>query len=163
MKPRVSGSTVTLGKTTMLKMLLAASALSVLWAGAAGAQGYYGGPPAPPYSVGGYGGGYGGGGCRFTIAGVHAGVTVLGIDVGGRVGASVPTDCGGDQGPVQPGPVAYAQPYAQPYGPPPQPYGAAQPYGYQGGYAQPVAYPAPQPYGYPPQPCGCQPVAYQPY
>jgi hypothetical protein len=168
--------------SAMLKMLLAASAVSVMFAGAASAQGYYVGAPAPPYSVGGYGGG---GDCRFTLAGVHASVTVLGLEVGGRVGASVPTDCGVESGPApwQAGGVAYQRPYGppyeQPYGPPyAEPYGAAQPYGYQPygyqrGYAgppsypQPVAYPAPQPYGYPAgyaqPPCGCQQVAYQPY
>ncbi len=84
---------------------IAASAAAVMLAGASGAaqaQGYYGGGdlPPPPYAYAGvgYGGGYGGG-CgrdRFTLVGAHAGVTVLGVDLGAGAGLSVPTDgaCG---------------------------------------------------------------------
>jgi hypothetical protein len=156
----------------MGKILAGASTLALLLSGAAQAQEYYGPPPAPPYSAG---GGYAAAGdCRFTLAGVHAGVTLLGVEVGGGVRASLPADCpqeasyGGE-------PVGAVQPYGvQPsaYGyqggyPPPQGY-----YPQPAAYPQPVAYPAPYaspsyapaPYGYAPPPCGCQAsVVYQPY
>jgi hypothetical protein len=138
----------------------------VLAAGAAHA-GEYG---APPYSVGGYAG-YDGGGCEgFTLAGANAGVTVLGISVGGGASARIGGGCGGGyQGaayasaPVYQGgypqggsygPPAYAQPVYAPVAYPSQPAYAPPPYGY------------PQPgYGYG-QRCGCQsqpPAVYQPY
>ncbi len=129
--------------------ILAASAAAAMLAGGAGvaqAQGSYGDLPPPPYAYGGggYGGGYGGG-CghdRFTLLGVHAGVTVLGLDAGASAHLSVPTDgaCEGGR------PAFTPRPYAQPMG-----------YGYQG-YEQtyappPPRSPPPMAYGYP---CGCQ-------
>jgi hypothetical protein len=147
---------------------VAAAALAV-GATAAGAQPYYGYdalPPAP-YQVEG-GASYGG--CsvdRFTLVGAHAGVTVLGVDLGAGAGLSVPVG-GGCAAPAEPyaprpyappAPAAYAPPpYAEPayapqayapqaYGPPPA-YGYAQSYGYAQGYAPPM------PAAYPP-PCGC--------
>ena len=88
------------------------------------------------------------GGCRqdrFTLVGARAGVTVLGVDLGGSAHLSVPVDseCGG-------GPAFEPRPYAPP--PAPMAYGYYQ--GYQQTYAPP---PPPQPpmnygYGYP---CGC--------
>ena len=155
----------------MHKILIGAAALALLAAGSASAQGYYDHGPRPPYGTGAYVGvGGGDADCNFTLAGAHAGVTLLGINLGGGARLSVPGGCGGDYG----GQVAYSAPPPQP----PQPYYAAQPYGYQqpvyqppaygyqagyqGGYAAPVAYPAPT-YSYPSQPCGCQPVVYQPY
>ena len=128
-----------------------AAAWMLAGAGAAQAQGYYGGelPPLPyAYAGGGYGGegyGGGGGGCgqdRFTLLGAHAGVTVLGVDLGASAHLGVPVDeeCGGGAPAFQP----------RPYAPAPMAYGY-QGYGEQG-YAPP---PPPQMtygYGYP---CGC--------
>ena len=154
----------------MFKMLLGACALTAVFAGAASAQGYDPGP-RPPYATGAYIGiGAGNPDCSFTIAGAHAGVTVLGINIGAGARVGLPGGCARDAGPAaygpppQPGYADQPQPYpaAQPYGYPPRGY-APPAYGYQGGgYAQPVAYPQPAPYGYPAPPCGCQP-AYQPY
>ncbi len=145
-----------------IKILALAASGALLAAGAAHA-GDYG---APPYSAGGYAG-YDGGGCEgFTIVGAHAGVTVLGINVGAGGRARIGGDCAGYSGaaytpPLQP----YPQPVYQDQG-----YAAQGGYYNQGGYA-PVAYPQPaypqpvyqqqaypQPgYGYAPQPCGCAP------
>ncbi len=146
----------------MFKMLVGAGSLAVLFAGAAGAQGYDPGP-RPPYATGAYiGVGVGDPDCSFTIAGAHAGVTVLGINIGAGARVGVPTGgCARDAGPPAYGDRPQPYPAAQPYGYPPPAYGY-QGGGYQGGYAQPVAYPQPAPYGYPAPPCGCQP-AYQPY
>jgi hypothetical protein len=162
----------------MLKTLIGASALAVLFAGAAQAQSYYGAAPRAPYATGAYiGVGVGSPDCSFTLVGAHAGVTVLGINAGAGARIGLPGGCRDD------GPDAYARPVAQPYrdqayysngGPPPPPYGyqgGGYGYqgGYQGGYAAPVAYPQPSPYPAAPtygygQPCGCQPpVVYQPY
>lgn len=159
----------------MLKMLFGAAAMASiigasLAAGSASAQGYYDRGPRPPYGTGAYMGvGGGDADCSFTLAGAHAGVTLLGINLGGGARLSVPGGCSGDHG----GQVAYSAPPP----PPPQPYGYQPPgpppgygyqgayqagYGYQGGYAAPVAYPAPG-YVYASQPCGCQPAVYQPY
>ena len=140
----------------------AAAATFVGSAGLAGAQPYYGYgqlPPAP-YEV--YGGGAYVGGCggdRFTLLGAHAGVTVLGVDLGAGVGLSVPTGyCGVAQTeqfeprpyapPEEPAPAAYGPPPTYPqYAPPPV-------YAYQGYASQ--GYSA-QSYGPPayPSPCGC--------
>ena len=95
-------------------------------AGVAGAQPYYGYgqlPPAP-YEV--YGGGGAGGGCggdRFTLLGAHAGVTVLGVDLGAGVGLSVPTGYCGEAQPesFQLRPYAMEEPAPAAYGPPPPP------------------------------------------
>jgi hypothetical protein len=144
-------------------MLFAAGVLAALFAGAASAQGYDPGP-RPPYATGAYIGlGAGDPDCSFTIAGAHAGVTVLGINLGAGARVGLPGGCAADVRQVG---------YGQPYGPPPRPLYAdqpqpnypPQPYGYpQQGYAPPVAYPPPGPYGYPAPPCGCQPAAYRPY
>ncbi len=135
--------------------VFAASAAALMLAGmggAAQAQSYYGQGDLPPppyaYAGGGYDAGYGGGrggGCgqdRFTLVGAHAGVTVLGVDLGAGAGLSVPTDgyCGGgapafQPRPYAPAPMAYYQGYEQTYAPPPPPA------------------PPPMAYGYP---CGCQ-------
>lgn len=137
-----------------------AAALALLNAGAASAQAYDQGP-RPPYATGAYiGVGGGDPDCSFTIAGAHAGVTVLGINIGAGARIGVPTGC-------EAAPAAYAQqPPPPPPAPPPPSYGYQG--GYQGGYAppaayysQPVAYPAP--YVYAPPPCGCQAVVYNPY
>ena len=110
-------------------------------------------PPPYAYADGGYGGGGygGGGGCgqdHFTLLGAHAGVTVLGVDLGASAHLGVPVDseCGGGS------PVFVPRPYAPP---PPAP----MTYGYQGygeqSYAPEGYAPPPQPpmtYGYP---CGC--------
>jgi hypothetical protein len=148
-----------------LKILAAAAALTMLAAGAAHA-GDYG---RPPYASGAYGyAGYDGGGCGgFTLAGAHAGVTVLGINVGARAQARIGGGCEGGSGGA-----AYAAPqpaYQDPaYQGPSQ--GSGGYYGqpvYQPAYAAPAAYPAPAyapqaypqpPYGYAPQPCGCAPA-----
>lgn len=159
----------------MIARLVGAAALVLLSTGAAQAQGYDSGPRPAYAAAGGY---YGGDGdCRFTLAGAHAGVTVLGINLGAGARLSLPIGCGYDAAQV-----AYAAP--QPYAPP-QPYyppqGYAPAYGYQGGYpggypasyqggyappvvyAQPAAYPQPAAYGYAAAPCGCQPMGYRPY
>ena len=151
----------------MLKMLLSALALTTLLAGAANAQGYDQGP-RPPYATGAYiGVGVGSPDCSFTIAGAHAGVTVLGINLGGGARIGLPGSCGPDVAPAAYGPPPQPTYAPQPYGYPPPAYSfqgdGYQGAGYQGGYAQPVAYPQPAPYGYPPPPCGCQPAVYQSY
>ena len=155
----------------ILKILAASAALSLLAAGAAQAQDY----GTPPYGSGAYGyAGYGGNGCEgFTIAGAHAGVTLLGFNLGG--GARLGFDgggCGGGgyapaAGPAYPRgdyvnggyynqqdaypPQAYAAPVA--YAAPPVVYAPAYT------YSQPV-YAAPSYV----QPCGCQGYpAYQGY
>jgi hypothetical protein len=138
----------------------AAAAVLIAGAGAASAQPYYGYgelPPAP-YQVegGGYYGGSGCGGDRFTLLGAHAGVTVLGVDLGAGAGLSVPTGgyCGGEAqsfeprayAPPPPAPAAYAPP-AYGYAPPAYAYQsyAAQSYGPPPMMAPPPAYP-----------CGCE-------
>ena len=158
-----------------LNVLAVAVAALTGAAGAAQAQPEYGYgqlPPAPYQEVG---GGYEGGCNRenFTLLGAHAGVTVLGVDLGASAHLGVPVDegCGGYAAP------AYApRPYAPPeqpanYGPPP-PYAYAQ-QGYQEGYQgyaepsyamqgppapgygyAPMAEPMQQGWGYA-APCGC--------
>lgn len=136
----------------MNKFFWMISTAALFAAGAAHAQGYgYEGGYLPPPAYAYYGaptGGYGGGcGDRFTIVGAHAGVTVLGIDVGGGAGVSVGGYCNQGGGYA---PQAYAPP--QPvYQPAPQPvYQPAPP---------PMYYPAPQAApccAPPPPPCGCQ-------
>jgi hypothetical protein len=148
----------------------AAVAAAALMAGAtaASAQPYYGYdelPPAP-YQVEG-GAAYGGCGVdRFTLVGAHAGVTVLGVDLGAGAGLSVPTG-GGCAAPAESyAPRAYAPPAPAAYAPPPyapqpyeaqpyevQAYGPPPAYGYQPAYGYPQGYPQPMPAAYPP--CGC--------
>ena len=98
-------------------------------AGAAFAQPYYGYgelPPAP-YQVEGGGYGYAGGGAcggdRFTLVGAHAGVTVLGVELGAAAGLSVPTygSCGAQAEVFEPRPYA-PPPAPMAYGPPVQAY-----------------------------------------
>jgi hypothetical protein len=148
------------------KMLAAlAAATTMLAAGAAHAQDY----GTPPYAgSGAYGyGGYSGASCGgFTIAGVRAGVTVLGFDLGAGTRFSFGGGgCGGGYAP------AAASSYA-----PPQPQASGGGYYNQAGGGYP-----PAPYAYQQQyaapaysygggaPCGCQgagayqSVAYQPY
>jgi hypothetical protein len=156
-------------RTMQSKILSLAAAIALLAGGAAHAQAYDG---TPPYAAGGYGGYGDGGDCQgFTIAGVHAGVTVLGVNVGAGGRARIGGDCRG-------GGQAYApQPAYQGGGYQGAGYGYQQ-QGYQdqgGGYygqpqyAQPIyaqpqyapAYAAPAAYGYgqqvyaQPAPCGC--------
>ena len=131
---------------------VAAAAAAFLLTGAAGAaqaQPSYGKGdlPPPPYIY--VGDVYGG--CRshdeFTLLGAHAGVTVLGLDLGASAHFGVPVESGCEGGSA---PVFVPRPYAPPpvpmaYGPPP--------YAYQS-YAPP---PPPQPpmgYAYG-DPCGC--------
>ena len=141
-----------------VRILGFAAAIAVLAAGVAHAQAYDG---TPPYASGGYAG-YSGGDCDgFTIAGAHAGVTLLGISVGGGARARIGGDCRG-------GGAAYAPPQAyqgggyqggyQDAGYQPQPYQAqgyqgqgyqGQGYQGQGGYYNQQGY-APQPAYYPP-------------
>ncbi len=150
-----------------VKCLAAAAAISMLAAGAAHAGDYGGTPPyeSAAYGYAGYDSGCGG----FTLAGVRAGVTVLGVNLGAGVRASLGGGCGRH---IDGGGAVYASPapvYQQGYPGP----------GYGGGFGQaypsPAAFPAPgyaqpgypQPgYGYAPQPCGCQGQGYgypQPY
>jgi len=158
----------------MLKMLIGSSALGLMCVSAASAQGYDPGP-RPPYATGAYIGiGAGEPDCSFTIAGAHAGVTVLGVNLGAGARVGVPLSCGPEP------PAAYRTAYGpapqQVYADPPQPYAPARAYGYPppiylqpaygypgGGYAQPNIYPPPPAYGYPAQPCGCEAAPYQPY
>ena len=156
------------------KILAFAAAMTMLAgaASAAQAQSYDG---TPPYASGGYG--YGGGDCEgFTIAGVHAGVTVLGVNVGAGGRARIGGDCRGGGGGYAPAPVYqggayqgagygyqqqgyqdqgggyYGQPqYAQPQYAQPQ---YAQPQ-YAPAYAAPAAYGYAQPVYAQPAPCGC--------
>lgn len=121
-------------------------AAAVFAAGGAQAQGYYSGGDLPPPAYAYDGQQYASPECgRFTIVGAHAGVTVLGIDIGASGSASVPYCNGG-------------QDYApQAYAPPPQP--VYQPPVYQPPVYQPQYY-APRQPAYPPQccappPCGC--------
>ncbi len=138
------------------KLSLFAAALAVLGGGAtqAQAQAHEGGylpPPAyaysqyPTYD-------YGDRGYRedcgdsFTLAGAHAGVTVLGIDLdgGARLAVGDQGRCHHHQHRAQHAPPAYAQP-----APPPPPVS----YGYRG-YAPPQ--PMYQQPAYAPPPCGCE-------
>ncbi|MHB8283822.1 MAG: hypothetical protein ACYDD1_04020 [Caulobacteraceae bacterium] len=119
-------------------------------AGGAQAQGYYPGANLPPPAYAYDTQQYADPGCgRFTIVGAHAGVTVLGIDIGGGASASVPY-CNGGQDYA---PQAYA-PRPQPVYQPPM----YQPPVYQPPVYQPQYY-APRPPMYLPQgyapPCGC--------
>ena len=124
---------------------MAAAAATLMLAGAAQAHPYYdqGELPPPPY---GYAQVNSGGGCHtdhFTLLGAHAGVTVLGVDLGASAHLGVPVErsCGGGSEVIAP--RAYAPPPPMPYSPPP--------YAYQGepgyGYAPP---PRPMAWG-----CGC--------
>lgn len=155
----------------MHKLLMIALAASTAMAGAAHAQAYDG--PRPAYAAAGWSDDDGCRGGRFTLAGAHAGVTVLGVDVGASAGLHVGLHdrCRGGGRPVvyAPAPAGYA----------PQPYGPTS-YGQDGGYGQAVGYPdpayaapaypppaygqvsgygygyaAPTGYGYGPPPCGC--------
>ncbi len=122
------------------------AAAALLAAGAVHAQAYDG---TPPYASGpGYGAapsaGYGGDCEGFTIVGAHAGVTVLGINVGAGGRARIGDDCRGGGAYPPPAP-AYAPGYqGAAY------QGSAYQGGYPGGY-QDAAY-QPQAYAaYPPE------------
>jgi hypothetical protein len=137
--------------------------LKMLAAGVAQAQDY-GTPPyagSGAYAYGGYSGASCGG---FTIAGVRAGVTVLGFDLGAGTRFSFGGGgCGGGYAP------AAASSYAQP------PQAAGGGYYNQAGGGYPPPYASQQQYAAPAYssgggaPCGCggaagyQGVAYQPY
>ena len=146
----------------MRKLYWMAAAAGALAAGGAHAQGYgYEGGylPPPAYAYDSAPVEDTGCGDRFTIAGVHAGVTVLGVDVGGGVAASVGGYCEHHyhhrrveyaQPAYAPPPVyqqpAYPQPYQQrySYAPPQQPvYAPPPPMPWQGGQQGYVS------------PCGC--------
>ena len=136
----------------MLRTVLAGALASgaLLAGGGAHAQGYgYGVGGGVGYGYG-YdsgtpayaGGGYGYAPYRprgFTLAGVRAGVTVLGVDIDGSAKLTIGAHDWGHGG--------YARSYAPP--PPPQPY-------YEPSYPQPVAYPQPT-YALPTYGCGCAP------
>ncbi len=122
------------------KLSLFAAALAVLGGGATQAHAYDGGYlPPPAYAYSGYDYGAAGageecGGDSFTLAGAHAGVTVLGVDLSGGARLSI-----GDQGVChRHHHVRYA---ARGYAPPPP----------QPVYQQPAYAPPPMPY-----PCGCE-------
>jgi hypothetical protein len=144
----------------MNKLYWIIGAAAMFAAGGAQAQGYgyqgygYQGDDLPPPAYAYYGHQYGGGGCggRFTIVGAHAGVTVLGIDIGGGASASIPLYCDRGQGYA---PQAYAPPPQPVYQPP-----VYQPPVYQPPQYAPQAYYAPPAPMYPPQyaapPCGCE-------
>ncbi len=99
---------------------------------------------APAYA----GGGYGYEPYRprgFTLAGVRAGVTVLGVDVDGSAKLTIGAHDwgrGGYGGGYAPAPAPYYPPAPQPYGPPVEP-----PPGYWMGYSAPTGYGG----------CGCAP------
>lgn len=133
--------------------------------GAAQAQ-VYGPGPRPAYAAGGWNDADEGCGSRLTLLGGHAGVTVLGVDVGASAGLHVGLHdrCGGRHSARRrPEPAEYGPP-EEAYGPqtygPPQGYGdrgypvqmyAAPAYGgVSGGYA--YSGPATYSYGWP---CGC--------
>jgi hypothetical protein len=140
--------------------VLALAAVSLLGIAGAAHADEYGPGPRPPYATGAYIGlGLGSPDCSFTIAGAQAGVTILGINLGGGARLGVGGGCH-DQyrdsayAPPPPPPPAYGGGYPSPA----YPQGGYQQGGYQTGYA-PVGYPAPPP-------CNCQgqpPMVYQPY
>ena len=147
-----------------LKLLAAGAALSMLALGSAHAQDY----GTPPYGSGAYGyAGYGGGGCEgFTLAGAHAGVTLLGFNLGAGARFGFDGGCGGGYAPAA-APAYPAGNYVN---------GGYynQQEAYPPAYAAPAAYPAPPvvyavptyTYAQPvyAQPCGCQGYpAYQGY
>ena len=138
----------------------AAAVMLAATAGAAQAQpgyGYgegYGELPPPPYQEVGGAGAIVCGRDNFTLLGAHAGVTVLGLDLGASAHLGVPVD--GDCSQV------YAQPAYEPrpLAPPEPPQGYGPPPVYYAMPAPPMVYsPAPQPqyapaWGYG-APCGC--------
>jgi hypothetical protein len=135
-----------------LKMLAAvAAATTMLAAGAAQAQDN----GTPPYAgSGAYGyGGYSGASCGgFTIAGIRAGVTLLGFDLGAGTRFSFGGGgCGGGGGGYAPAPVSS-------YAPPPPASGGGYYNQAGGGYPPPYAYQqqyAAPAYGSGGAPCGC--------
>ncbi len=130
--------------------VIAAAAAALMLAGAAQAQPYYGEGdlPPPPYAY--VRTGHGGGGCHedhFTLLGAHAGVTVLGVDLGASAHLGVPYErgCGGGYA-EEIVPRAYAPPPPVQYAPPSYAYQGVQGYGYA------PAEPPPRPMGWG---CGC--------
>ena len=123
----------------MNKLLLIGLTVMLATSGAAQAQGY---GPRPAYAEGGYGDG-----CEraVTLAGAHAGVTVLGLSVGGsgELHAGIPGGCRGGYGGGRFG--GYASPPTVVYGAP----SFTRDYGPGGGdaYAPGYGYGAPG-YGY---------------
>ena len=151
--------------------ILALAAVSVMGIASVAHADEYGAGPRPPYATGAYIGlGLGSPDCSFTIAGAQAGITILGVSLGGGARLGVGGGCHEHYRDAQYAPPpAYGGGYPAPayqqggyqqggyqqggyYG------GGYQTGGYQGGYA-PVGYPAPPP-------CNCQgqsPMVYQPY
>ena len=134
--------------------ILALAAVSVLGMASVAHADEYGAGPRPPYATGAYIGlGLGSPDCSFTIAGAQAGITILGISLGGGARLGVGGGCHEHYRDAQyapPPPPAYQGGYQG---------GGYQSGGYQRGYAAPIGYPAPPP-------CNCQPqppVVYQPY
>ena len=165
---------------SILVKAMAAGAAAAMLAGVAGvaqAQPGYGGygygePPPPPYQEVGGGPPAACGRDNFTLLGAHAGVTVLGLDLGASAHLGVPVDGDCGQGAAAPAyePRPYAPPepagYAPPpeYGPPPSPCGEPacgqpqydQPQYGQPQYAQPEYPPVYAQPAYMPQPWGMQ-------
>jgi hypothetical protein len=145
----------------MMMTRFALAAAAVLLPSLAQAQDY-GGPPggSDAYGYARYDGASCGG---FTIAGAHAGITVLGISVGAGARARAGEDCPRAAPPAPPVPAAYGPEAYAPSAPAPYPaYAPAYaPPGYS--YALP-SYPVEQvwvspPYSYAPSPCGCVPTS----
>lgn len=138
------------------KLSLFAAAFAVLGGGATQAHAYESGYLPPPayaysqyptydYAEGGYEKDCGD---RFTLAGAHAGVTVLSIDLDGGARLAVGGGCHHHHHPVR-----YAAPPAPPAPPPGYGYPAyapPQPMYQQPMYQQPAYAPPP------PMPCGCE-------
>ena len=135
--------------------VLALAAVSVFGIASAAHADEYGPGPRPPYATGAYIGlGLGSPDCSFTIAGAQAGITILGINLGGGARLGLGGGCHEhyrDAGSAPSAP-AYGGGYPAPAY---QTQGGYYGGGYQNGYA-PVGYPAPQP-------CCQAPVVYQPY
>ena len=155
---------MTRGERMSIKLNAVAAAATVtvlaLMAGGASAQPEYGYGqlPPPPYA---YSGGYGeatpsscGGGDGFTLLGAHAGVTVLGVDLGASAHLGVPAGSACEAPPPAFTPRPYAPPQYAPTG------YAEQGEEFQGGYGQ-QGYPEGEGYAPPPRgwgyqdPCGC--------
>ena len=135
--------------------VLALAAVSVLSIASVAHADEYGAGPRPPYATGAYIGlGLGSPDCSFTIAGAQAGITILGINLGGGARLGLGGGCHDHYRDAQYAPPpAYQGGYQGGYQS-----GGYQSGGYQRVYPAPAAYPAPYA-----QPCCQQPVVYAPY
>jgi hypothetical protein len=127
----------------MHKPLIGAGVLALFMTSAASAQVYYDPAPRQPYATGVQVElGVGPPDCSFTLADAHAGVTVLGVRVGGGARVALPRGCRPDEVLMDRAPGRLPTVDGAPVGAIP-PYGEHR-YAYQAGaefYGRPTGYP----------------------